>query len=59
VTTSPPSAELHLRIEGTIEADLLAALARNSFQASFIDEPARAGWLAEVDAWEATSQARF
>jgi adenosine deaminase len=31
----------------------LARLARNSFQASFLDEATRAGYLAEVDAWEA------
>ncbi len=37
----------------------LAALARNSFEASFIDTAARAGFMAEVDAWESASEPRF
>ena len=33
----------------------LATLARNSFTAAFVDDAQRAGWTAEVDAWEAGS----
>jgi adenosine deaminase len=37
----------------------LADLARNSFQASFLTDGDRDGFLAEVGAWEASNQARF
>ncbi len=37
----------------------LATLARNSFEASFIDAAARSGFMAEVDAWESSAQPRF
>jgi adenosine deaminase len=37
----------------------LATLARNSFEASFINDAARAGFMAGVDAWESASPPRF
>jgi adenosine deaminase len=31
--------------------DQLALLARNSFEAAFVDDDVRTGWLSEIDAW--------